>query len=94
MINGTGVLLLTIVVFNKIDAFTYVKKDEDDLTPMTRENYSLEDLKNTWMAKIQGKKTVFVSAKKKENITELRDVIFQEVLAINKKRYPYREFYY
>lgn len=84
----------TIVVFNKIDAFTYTKKDEDDLTPMEKENYSLEDLKKTWMAKIQDKKTVFISAQKKENITELRDILYELTKEIHQKRYPYQNFYY
>ena len=61
----------TIVVFNKIDAFRYVQKDEDDLTPVLRENYSLDDLKQMWMSK-QGGETVYISAAKKENIEELK----------------------
>ena len=62
----------TIVVFNKIDAFRYVQKDEDDLTPVLRENYSLDDLKQMWMSK-QGGETVYISAAKKENIEELKE---------------------
>ena len=84
----------TIVVFNKIDAFTYEPKEEDDLTPMEKENYSLEDLKKTWMSKIKDKRTVFISAKKKQNIEELRSVMYEEVAKIHKERYPYQNFYF
>jgi len=67
-----------IVVFNKIDNYKCVEKDEDDLTPIEKENYTLLDLKNTWMAKTQYP-TVFISAKEKENIGQLRKVIYEEV---------------
>jgi len=77
----------TILVFNKIDAFTYVKKEEDDLTPATRENLSLEDLKKTWMAKGRTK-SIFISAAKKENIKELRELLLEEVKQIHLQRYP------
>lgn len=76
-----------LLVCNKIDAFTYVKKEEFDLTPMTRENISLEDLKKTWMAK-GGTKTIFISAAKKENIKELRELLLEEIRRIHTKRYP------
>ncbi|MBS1765610.1 MAG: GTPase HflX [Bacteroidetes bacterium] len=77
----------TLLVFNKIDAFTYIKKDDDDLTPSTRENISLDDLKKTWMAKGRTK-NIFISASKKENIKELRDLLLQEVKRIHQQRYP------
>lgn len=76
-----------IQVFNKIDAFSYVEKETDDLTPMTRENISLEDLRKTWMNK--GKvATIFISATEKENIAELRKILLNKVKAIHLQRYP------
>ncbi|MFZ6050439.1 GTPase HflX [Halocola ammonii] len=84
----------TIVVFNKIDAFTYTPKDEDDLTPKTKENYSLEELERSWMARVQDNDVVFISAEKKINIDELRDVLYQRVKEIHQERYPYNDFLY
>lgn len=80
-----------ILVFNKIDAFTYVKKDEDDLTPRTRENIPLEELKETWMAKME-KSCVFISAKKKQNIEELKSMLYEKAKAIHQARFPYNDF--
>lgn len=80
-----------IMVFNKIDAFTYIVKDADDLTPVQKENYSLDELKKTWMASGHNR-TVFISAKKKENIEELRTLLYEEVKRIHIKRYPYNNF--
>lgn len=80
-----------ILVFNKIDAFTYVKKDEDDLTPRTRENIPLEELKETWMAKME-KNCVFISAKKKQNIEELKSMLYEKAKAIHQARFPYNDF--
>ena len=62
-----------ILVFNKIDAFTYVKKDEDDLTPVLRENISLDELKNSWMNRMEEENIIFISAQDKMNIEELRE---------------------
>lgn len=81
----------TILVFNKIDAFTYVPKEEDDLTPMRRENISLDDLKKTWMARLHDK-CIFISARQKENIEELKAMLYREVKAIHVERYPYNDF--
>ena len=81
----------TILVFNKIDAFTYTPKDEDDLSPMKRENYSLEDLKKTWMANM-GADCVFVSAREKDNIDELKALLYERVKEIHIKRFPYNDF--
>jgi GTP-binding protein HflX len=81
-----------IVIFNKIDSFSYTVKDEYDLTPVQRDNYSLSDLKKTWMAAEAENKTVFISAKTKENIEELRKVLYEEVKKIHIKRYPYNDF--
>ena len=80
-----------ILVFNKIDAFTYTPKAEDDLTPMRRENYSLEELERTWMAKM-GRDCIFISAKKKENVEALRALIYERVKEIHIQRYPYNDF--
>ena len=81
----------TILVFNKIDAFSYVPKDEDDLSPMKRENYSLDDLKKTWMANM-GADCVFVSAREKDNIDELKALLYERVKEIHVKRFPYNDF--
>ena len=82
-----------IMLFNKIDAYTYVEKEEDDLTPKTKENRSLEDLKQTYMS--QGDTiTCFVSAKNKENIDQLRQTIYDNVKTIHAIRYPYNNFLY
>lgn len=83
----------TLIVFNKIDAYTFIKKDDDDLTPMTKDNYTLEDLKNTWMAKINTPCT-FISATKKENYHEFRNLIYEHVKDLHAKRYPYNNFLY
>lgn len=83
----------TYIVFNKIDAFRYVVKEEDDLSPDTRENISLDDLRKTWMAKSNGA-CVFISAKKPENIKEIRDLLYEKVKEIHAKRYPYDDFLY
>ncbi len=80
-----------IVIFNKIDNFTYTPKEEDDLTPMQRENYSLEDLQKTWMARL-GEDCIFISAKNKENIDALRALMYDRIKAIHVKRYPYNDF--
>ena len=82
-----------ILVFNKIDAYTYVKKDEDDLTETTRENWSLEDLKGSWMSKM-GEDCIFISATKKENINELRDLLYERAKAVHITRYPYDKLLY
>ena len=82
---------LTILVFNKIDAFKYDKKDEFDLTPKKRENFSLEDLKATWMAKLN-KNCIFISAKEKTNVEELKSLIYDRVKEIHTTRFPYNDF--
>ena len=82
-----------IVVFNKIDAFTYTPQAEDDLLPPTRENISLEELQRTWMAKLgKSSKAVFISARNRTNIDELREIIYNRVKAIHIQRYPYNDF--
>ncbi len=83
----------TILVFNKIDAFKYVKKDEDDLTPMTRENLSLEELKKTWMNNLH-EIPLFISAQKKENIADFKKTVYDVVKEIHIKRFPYNNLFY
>lgn len=80
-----------ILVFNKIDAFTYTPKDVDDLTPKTRENISLDELKATWMAKMKDD-CVFISAKKTINIDELKNKIYEKAREIHIARFPYNDF--
>ena len=80
-----------IVVFNKIDAFTYTPKEEDDLTPVLRENLSLQDLEKTWMARL-GADCIFISARNKENIDSLRALMYDRIKAIHIQRYPYNDF--
>lgn len=80
-----------ILVFNKIDAFTYTPKDPDDLTPKTRENISLEEFKQTWMSKMNNN-CVFISAKEKINIDELKELLYQKAKEIHTERFPYNDF--
>ena len=86
------------LVFNKIDAYTWVEKEEDDLTPIQKENYTLEDLKKTWMAKSSENQhyleCMFISAKQKENIDQLRDVLYRRVRELHVQKYPYNDFLY
>lgn len=82
-----------ILLFNKIDAFSYTPKEEDDLSPRTRENISLEELRKTWMAKMQDD-CVFLSAKERKNIDELKDRLYRAVKEIHVRRYPYNDFLY
>jgi GTP-binding protein HflX len=81
-----------IMVFNKIDNYSYVKKDEDDLTPELRENLSLDDLRRRWSN--DRRNVVFISALKKENIDHLKDLLYQTVKEIHVKRYPYNDLLY
>ncbi|MBZ4675669.1 MAG: hflX [Anaerophaga sp.] len=81
-----------IMVFNKVDAFTYTKKEDDDLTPATRENYSLDDMKKSWMAKAS--KSIFISAREKTNFEEFRELLYREVVKIHVTRFPFNDFLY
>ncbi len=83
----------TIIVFNKIDAYTWVEKDEDDLTPKTRENITLDELMQTWMAKL-GEDCFFISAKEKTNIPELKQLMYKKVRELHVQKYPYNDFLY
>ena len=87
--NATGKEM--IMVFNKIDQFSYVPKDEDDLTPRLRENIPLEELKETWMARMAGN-CVFISAKQQQNIDELKQLIYEKARIIHTQRFPYNDF--
>ena len=80
-----------VLVFNKVDAFSHVPKDEDDLTPMKRENISLDELKCSWMSKMADD-CVFISAKDKLNVEELKSKIYEKVKKIHTERYPYNDF--
>ena len=80
-----------LLVFNKIDAYNHIPKAEDDLTPMTKENISLDELKKSWMSKMQDN-CLFISAKDKENIEELKDKLYEMVKEIHVQRFPYNDF--
>ncbi len=82
-----------ILVFNKIDAFTYTPKDPDDLTPRTRENISLEEFKQTWMSRMNSN-CVFISAKEKINIDALKQMLYEKAKEIHTERFPYNDFLY
>ena len=82
----------TMLVFNKTDAYSYIKKDEDDLTPSTKENLSLDDHIEDWNRSHPG--SLFISALKKSNIDELKDQLYQKVKKIHVKRYPYNDLLY
>ncbi|MGZ4037581.1 MAG: GTPase HflX, partial [Bacteroidia bacterium] len=77
-----------ILVFNKIDAHQYVQKEEDDLTPLTKENLSLDTLKRTWMRNLHNN-CIFISAQKKDNVDEFRQMLYDKVKEMHIKRYPY-----
>ena len=83
----------TFIIFNKIDAYTYIKKDEDDLTPATRENLSLDDLKRTYMASTDAP-CIFISALDRQNIDKLRQDLYAMVREIHAGRYPFNNFLY
>lgn len=83
----------TILVFNKVDAFTYTPKDEDDLTPSTKANISLDELKQTWMARL-GEDCLFISAKKGWGIPALKALLYERAKAIHTQRFPYNDLLY
>ena len=82
-----------LIVFNKIDNFKYLKKDKDDLTPVKKENLSLEYWQKTWMAK-KNKNTLFISCLKKQNIPLFKEVLYNKIKDIQKEKYPYNNFLY
>lgn len=81
----------SMIVFNKIDAYQWVEKEEDDLTPFTKENVSLSDLMKTWMARLNDN-CIFISARQKINIEELRKVLYDKVRELHVQKYPYNDF--
>ncbi|MBN1951338.1 MAG: GTPase HflX [Bacteroidales bacterium] len=83
----------TYIIFNKIDAYTFVEKEEDDLTPSTRENISLEELKRTWMGKSH-EHCIFISAREKDNIEEFRQMLYNQIREMHVSRYPYDNLLY
>lgn len=83
----------SMIIFNKIDSYTWVEKDPDDLTPATKENVTLDELKKTWMAKLNDS-CLFISAKNKTNIEELRETLYNKVRELHVQKYPYNDFLY
>ena len=83
----------SMVVFNKVDAYTWQPKDPDDLTPATRENTPLSDLVHTWMARLDGA-CLFISAKERKGIDTLRQLLYQRVRQLHVQKYPYNDFLY
>ena len=81
----------TMLLFNKVDAYRWVDKDEDDLTPATRENISLSEMMNTWMARMNGD-CLFISATERTNLEELKTVIYNKVRELHVQKYPYNDF--
>lgn len=81
----------SMIIFNKIDAYTYIKKDEDDLSPRTKENWTLEELMNTWMAKMNDN-CIFISAREKTNLEELKTIVYNKVKELHVQRFPYNDF--
>jgi GTP-binding protein HflX len=82
-----------LLIFNKVDAYSYIHKDDDDLTPRMKENLTFEEIKNSWMANYNYK-TLFISATQKLNIEELRNTLYEEVKNVHIQRYPYDHFLY
>lgn len=82
-----------LMVFNKMDAYTWVEKEPDDLTPVTRDNVSLDQLMKTWMAKM-GDDCIFISARERQNIDELKDLLYKRVRQLHVQKYPYNDFLY
>ena len=82
-----------ILVFNKTDAYTFTPKEEDDLTPKTKENVSLEELMQTWMAKMHDS-CIFISARERDNIENLKTLMYNRVRELHVQKYPYNDFLY
>ena len=82
-----------ILIFNQIDAYTYIEKAVDDLTPKTKENLTLEELMKTWMAKVEDN-CLFISARERINIEELKSVVYKRVKELHVQKYPYNDFLY
>jgi GTP-binding protein HflX len=82
-----------VIIFNKIDAYTWVEKEEDDLTPRTKENIPLDELMRTWMAKLNDS-CLFISAVKKENVDVMKETLYKRVRELHVQKYPYNDFLY
>ena len=80
-----------VIVFNKMDAYKWVEKEADDLTPATKENISLDELERTWMAKLNGE-CIFISAREKQNIEALRKLMYMKIRELHVQKYPYNDF--
>ena len=83
----------SMIIFNKIDNYSWVEQEADDLTPIQKENITLDELKRTWMAKLHDD-CLFISAKNKENIDEFRDILYKKVRELHVQKYPYNDFLY
>ena len=83
----------TLYIFNKIDAFSYIKKDDDDLSPHTKENFSLQEWQNSWMAK-SNTPSLFISAIYKENVEGFKKQLYEKVKGIHSQRFPYNNYLY
>lgn len=83
----------SMIIFNKIDNYRWEPKDEDDLTPITRRNLTLDDLQRTWMARL-GDDCIFISAREKTNIDQLRELMYSRVKQLHVQKYPYNDFLY
>ncbi len=82
------------LIFNKIDAYTYVEKEADDLLPETRENWTLEQLQHSWMARNEGSPCIFISARQRTNLDRLRKDLYGMVREIHEGRYPFNNYLY
>ena len=80
-----------LLVFNKMDAYTWTEKDADDLTPATKENIPFEELRRTWMAKL-GNDCIFISARERENIDNLKELFYERIRQLHVQKYPYNDF--
>ena len=83
----------SIILFNKIDAYTWIEKEADDLTPKTKDNITLDELMATWMAKL-GDDCFFISATKRRNIAEFKQLLYKKVRELHVQKYPYNDFLY
>lgn len=83
----------SMIIFNKIDAYNWVEKESDDLTPVTKDNITLDELKKTWMAKLN-ENCLFISAREKINIDEMKEVLYKKVRELHVQKYPYNDFLY
>ena len=81
------------IIFNKIDNYSWKEKEPDDLTPPTKENISFDELRRTWMAKLQ-ENCLFISAREKQNIEDFKDILYRKIREMHVQKYPYNDFLY